>query len=545
MQPLLDIFYLTYHGDFSEENFSRLKELSGFPQRVVHVADIDGIYNAHKECAKQSKTKHFFVIDGDAWIKDDFDFSYVPSETDEIYPDTSSAQCTHVWRAENPYNGLVYGYGGVKLFARDAFMDKAYIDVKFPVVDVTTEVAKRGYPYLPMEDVSNETRFATTPFNAWKSAFRETVKLSSGVATQERKERLDAWKNPIDDSPYRGEIILGATMGDNYGSANAGNGDLLFRINNYGKWLKTWFQERKDWTPLPVSEQLLDFPDREAFIDGRFMINGIYHFAEWMKHPELEYIEKMRQAVMLGREESIEELQDWLIWGKKNPTNLKYFLQYLYSGKNKKFNPERCIHYMLEIHDENSPLKFFGEMMGAIINTKQEYNINYVDALASGQVESKTWLIEELSNLGTYDNTLIIGGWLGISANWLLNNKTTTSVTNLDLDKSAIKFSDELNKYLPGYNNGIADDVMNYSGLGDYDLVINTSSEHMSEEWFDNIKIGTVVAIQSNDFHDLPEHINTVKDIDDMKSKFPMSELLFEGVKDVVRYNRYMLIGKK
>ena len=101
------------------------------------------------------------MVDGDAWVLDDFDFSYVPVKTDEVYPETCSAQCTHVWRAVNPA-GQVYGYGGVKLFARDAFMHKAFVDTEFPYVDVTTEVARRGYSYLPVDEVSNETRFATT-----------------------------------------------------------------------------------------------------------------------------------------------------------------------------------------------------------------------------------------------------------------------------------------------------------------------------------------------------------------------------------------------
>ena len=274
------------------------------------------------------------------------------------------------------------------------------------------------------------------------------------------------------------------------------------------------------------------------------MINGIHQFTKWINHPELEHIEEMRQAVMLGREESIEKLQDWLIWGPKNPKSLKFFLQYLYSGKNKKFNPERCIHYMLEVHDDNSPQKFFGELMGAIINTK-ELNVNYIDALSSGQINSKIWLIDELKNLDTsFENTLVIGGWLGLSSNWIMKNKISKNITNLDLDADAIKFSDELNKYVTGYNEGIVEDITQFSH-NEYDLVINTSAEHMNEEWFENIKLGTTVVIQTNDFHDLPEHINTVKDIDDMKSKFPMSDIMFEGVKDVVRYNRYMLIGKK
>ena len=125
-----------------------------------------------------------------------------------------------------------------------------------------------------------------------------------------------------------------------------------------------------------------------------------------------------------------------------------------------------------------------------------------------------------------------------------MKNKISKNITNLDLDADAIKFSDELNQYITGYQKGIVSDIMEYSH-SDYDLIINTSAEHMSEEWFNNIKIGTTVVIQTNDFHDLPEHINTVKDMEDMKSKFPMSEILFEGVKDVIRYNRFMLIGKK
>lgn len=545
---MLDIFYLTYHGDFSQENFDQIKKLAGKNQRVINIADVDGIYNGHKQCAEQSKTKHFFVVDGDAWVLDSFDFSYVPSETDEVYPETSSAQCTHVWRALNPYTDLVYGYGGVKLFAREAFMDKAYIDIKFPVVDVTTEVAKRGYPYLPMEEVSNETRFATTPFNAWKSAFRECVKLGSGVATGERRKRLEAWKNPSTETPYRKEFVLGANMGDNYGAANAGNVDLLFRINNYGKWLRQWFKERHEWKPEPISEQVMEtnFPDREVFIDGRFIINGIYQYSEWIDHPELDYIEDMRQAVMLGREESIEKLTDWLIWGKKNPQHLKFFLQYLHSGKNRKFNPERCIHYMLEVHDDVAPRTFFGELMGAIVNTK-ELNVNYVDALSSGQISSKLWLLDELKKIDKCEHALFIGGWLGISSLWLSKEKITNKVTNLDLDEDAIEFSNRLNEYNTNYCQGIVNNINNYEpgDLEQYDLIINTSSEHMSDEWFKKVPDGTIVAIQTNDYHEITEHINTVNSLTELKQKYIMSEIYYIGVTDCQRYNRFMIIGKK
>lgn len=530
---MLDIFYLTYHDDFSQENLDQIKKLAGENQRVINVADIDGIYNGHKQCALQSKTKHFFVVDGDAWVLDDFDFSYVPSEIDEVYPKTCSAQCTHVWRAKNPATGQVYGYGGVKLFARDAFMDKAYIDVEFPGVDVTTEVARRGYSYLAVDEISNETRFATTPFNAWKSAFRETVKLASGVATQDRRLRLNEWRNPIKVVSYSNEIALGAKMGENYGTAYTGDGEKLFRINNW-KWLRMWFKQRHNWTPLNVGEISINYQD------GRYMLSGIQRYVEWMKHPLMDEIEQCRKALMIADTLSISEAIDLLIWRKDDTPNLKIFLQYLYSGKRNKFNPERALHFMYEMYSTNDD-NFFGMIMGAVVDNNE---VNYVDALSNYQVESKTWLIDELSKLDKHENALFIGGWLGISSMWLGRTGVVNHITNLDLDADAIKFSDKLNIANFNYKEGIVSDVDNHS-LKEYNMIINTSAEHMTDDWFNHVPKGCTVAIQTNDFHEITEHINTVNDLESLQKKYKMSKIYYIGVRDCDRYNRFMIIGKK
>ena len=530
---MLDIFYLTYHDDFSKENFEQIKKLAGEGQRVINVADIDGIYNGHKECALQSETKHFFVVDGDAWVLDDFDFSYIPSETDEVYPQTCSAQCTHVWRAVNPATGQVYGYGGVKLFARDAFMHKAFMDAEFPGVDVTTEVAKRGYSYLPVDEVSNETRFATTPFNAWKSAFRETVKLASGVATQDRRKRINEWRNPSKDVPYSKEIALGAKMGENYGTANIGNGDRLFRINNWN-WLSTWFKQRRNWKPLDIGEISINYQD------GRYMLSGIQKYVEWKKHPLMDDIEECRRAVVASDEDAIRSVTDKLIWSKNDIPNLKQFLQYIQSGKKNRFNPERALHFMYEMYGDGYD-DFFGTFMGAVVENKE---VNYIDALSQFQVESKIWLVDELAKLDKHDNALFIGGWLGISSLWLSKAEVISNVTNLDLDKDAINFSNKLNAYNFNYKEGIVSDIDEHD-LSNYDLIINTSSEHMTDDWFDRVPSGCTIAIQTNDFHEITEHINTVNDLTELQEKYKMTETYYVGVRDCDRYNRFMLIGKK
>ena len=69
----LDIFYLTFGDDYSEENLEQIKKVAHPNQRVTTVSDIPGIFNAHKSCSERSTTDYFFVVDGDAFVLDDFD----------------------------------------------------------------------------------------------------------------------------------------------------------------------------------------------------------------------------------------------------------------------------------------------------------------------------------------------------------------------------------------------------------------------------------------------------------------------------------------
>ena len=67
----------------------------------------------------------------------------------------------------------------------------------------------------------------------------------------------------------------------------------------------------------------------------------------------------------------------------------------------------------------------------------------------------------------------------------------------------------------------------------------------MNDDWYEKLKPGTLVAIQTNDFHDIEEHINTVNNVMELKKKYKMSEELFVGIKDLRIYNRFMIIGIK
>ena len=76
----------------------------------------------------------------------------------------------------------------------------------------------------------------------------------------------------------------------------------------------------------------------------------------------------------------------------------------------------------------------------------------------------------------------------------------------------------------------------------------------MAPKWYRNLPENILIIIQSNNYDDLDEHIYCVKDLADMKEKYPMSEIFYEGELDQLgqpvrgipkQYKRFMLIGRK
>ncbi len=195
------------------------------------------------------------------------------------------------------------------------------------------------------------------------------------------------------------------------------------------------------------------------------------------------------------------------------------------------------------------------------------------DAFSRSQMKSKIWLVYELAKLDTnYNNVLILAGWFG-QLKTIYDKKLTYSKMRIaELDRSACETSDyifnlsNLENYkvksvnvdinaLTLHKNGYEWDVENFREGTKYsekflpDLIINTSAEHMTEEWYNQIRFknldsNPIVAIQSNNLFDIPEHINCVHSVDHMKKKFPMKEILFEGELQLKGYKRVMLIGR-
>jgi hypothetical protein len=201
------------------------------------------------------------------------------------------------------------------------------------------------------------------------------------------------------------------------------------------------------------------------------------------------------------------------------------------------------------------------------------YNVgNLTDAFSRGQVKSKIWLSNELDALGVQaDNVVLIGSWYGQLMMYLdhINYKKARLI---DVDRKACEISDTVFNHhkiddhvvksicadidnIELHQNGYVFSIENFSTGKDYNekflpnLIINTSAEHMSDEWFERIRFkkiisDPVVVIQTNNLFDADGHINCVHSINHLTKKFPMREVMFAGELKLQDYKRFMLIGK-
>lgn len=217
--------------------------------------------------------------------------------------------------------------------------------------------------------------------------------------------------------------------------------------------------------------------------------------------------------------------------------------------------------------------KFFRGINSCIKNKHLDQEI-INDAFSRSQIKSKFWLIKELAKVQKhYVNVLVLAGWFGQTKSIYEKFLTYQKMRMVELDRHGCEISDyvfnlsnlenhkvksiiadinNLTLHKNGYEwtvENFKESEKNYNEKFLPDLIINTSAEHMTEEWFHQIrfkqlKSNPIVAIQSNNMFDIDEHVNCVHSVDHMKKKFPMKEVLYEGELQLKGYKRVMLIGR-
>lgn len=191
------------------------------------------------------------------------------------------------------------------------------------------------------------------------------------------------------------------------------------------------------------------------------------------------------------------------------------------------------------------------------------------DCLARGQIRSKLWIIDELKKLNLNLGTIFIcGGWYATLATMMFEQDfDIKKIRSFDIDDSCWKIAETFNKpwVMKEWKfKSCTEDIhdMNYDThvynvnrsdgtlceLTDSpDTVVNTSCEHIEnfDQWYNKVPTGKILILQTNNYFDLPEHVNCSKTVEDFSKQTPMTKTLYQGELFLEKYSRYMRIGIK
>src|SRR6056300_576156 len=175
-----------------------------------------------------------------------------------------------------------------------------------------------------------------------------------------------------------------------------------------------------------------------------------------------------------------------------------------------------------------------------------------LDSSTTSQAESKLWLASELSKLDLkYKKVAIIGGWFAqYLTSLLIENLNVDFVHNYDIDKDAQIISYKFNRRYKeqGKYKASSDNLFLKPINENYDMVINTSCEHMfpMRKFRElNPHLKPIYVLQSTNETKYDDHINCVNSPEELANQAILEDVYYTGSKILDNgMTRYIVIGK-
>lgn len=203
---------------------------------------------------------------------------------------------------------------------------------------------------------------------------------------------------------------------------------------------------------------------------------------------------------------------------------------------------------MIDFEKNTIDLDFFKSIIHELYTDGYDRRSDILDSFGKNQFNSKSKIIKSLIEYNLIDKTshvAILGSWYGSILIASLADKVKF-IDAYDLDEISNRFSkNRLYPHLKGKVSWIQGDVFSDIIRKDFNVVINTSCEHMPpmKDW-PYWTPGIGFAVTSNNMYDIEGHINCVETIDDFAMQLPLCDILFEDTISDERGDRFLIIGK-
>lgn len=229
--PLQDIVFISNGEPNAEQNFKRLNLHAGAKgNRLVRVSNINGRAAAYHAAAEASTTPWFFAVFAKLQIDIDFDWTW--------QPDRMQQPKHYIFHAGNPVNGLVYGHQAMIAYNRQLVLNNPGVGLDFTL----------DSPHEVVPILSGIAHYDTSPWSAWRTAFREALKLRASLPDVENEYRLNKWLDINGDEADPQWSQLGAADAVEYYDEVGGDFDQLKKSYEW-EWLASYAFFKRNLTP--------------------------------------------------------------------------------------------------------------------------------------------------------------------------------------------------------------------------------------------------------------------------------------------------------
>ena len=172
----LDIVFISNGEKDAEANFNWLTTVARHAINRTHWSDgVSGRVAAYHAAAELSTTPWFFAVFAKLRVNQHFDWAW--------QPDRMQQAKHYIFHARNTINDLEYGHQGMI-----AYNKKLVLGNEGKGLDFTLDQPHEVVPVL-----SGEAIYYTSNWVAWRTAFRECLKLRASLPDVENEYRLKVW----------------------------------------------------------------------------------------------------------------------------------------------------------------------------------------------------------------------------------------------------------------------------------------------------------------------------------------------------------------
>ncbi len=235
----LDIVFISNGESNAERNWEHLHQVHQGTNRIVRVDGVKGRAEAYRAGLEASNTDWAFCVFAKLEVNADFDWTWQPDRLQEPKH--------YIFHAHNPVNGLEYGH-----MAMIAYNKKLTMVNQAQGLDFTLDQSHEVVPLL-----SGTARYADDPWIAWRSAFRECLKLKHSLPNIDNNYRLTQWLSTNRASTVAGWSAIGAKDAVDYYESVEGDFNKL-RLTYEWEWLADYLFKHHNLTPDQLCTQLQD-----------------------------------------------------------------------------------------------------------------------------------------------------------------------------------------------------------------------------------------------------------------------------------------------